>query len=59
MRWKDRSTSVVAYSRVFIIKWAMDTDQFNSDEMIWVDHNAMNDYEVSQILVKENLDILI
>ena len=44
MRWKDRSTSVVAYSRVFIIKWAMDTDQFNSDEMIWVDHNAMTDH---------------
>ena len=58
MDWKDQSTSIVAYSRVFLMKWAMDADQFNSDEMVWVDHNAMADYAVSQILAKENLDTL-
>ena len=31
MNWKDHSSRLLAYSRVFLMKWAMDADQFDSD----------------------------
>lgn len=47
---KDTSSSVLAFSRMILLGKAAEKDTFNTEEFIWVDHNALKSAHISNIL---------